>query len=70
VNLLEDYFDKWLIEINPAKTETILFSKKLTNNKIITPLKVKNQKIQTKPSVIVINVISPGTHSLQYELDV
>jgi hypothetical protein len=51
VNLLEDYFDKWLIEINPAKTETILFSKKLTNNKIITPLKVKNQKIQTKPSV-------------------
>ncbi|CAH1384237.1 unnamed protein product [Tenebrio molitor] len=51
VNLLEDYFDKWLIGINSAKTETILFSKKFTNNKIITPLKLKEQKIQTKPSV-------------------
>jgi hypothetical protein len=51
VNLLEDYFDKWLIGINSAKTETILFSKKFTNNKIITPLKLKEQKIITKPSV-------------------
>jgi hypothetical protein len=46
VNLLEDYFDKWLIGINSAKTETILFSKKFTNNKIITPLKLKEQKIK------------------------
>jgi hypothetical protein len=31
VNLLEKYFDKWLIQINPVKTEAILFAKKFTN---------------------------------------
>jgi hypothetical protein len=51
VNLLEKYFDKWLIQINAAKTEAILFAKKFTNTKIITPLKVKNRKVLTQSSV-------------------
>jgi hypothetical protein len=51
VNLLGKYFDKWLIQINAAKTEAILFAKKFTNTKIITPLKVKNRKVLTQSSV-------------------
>ncbi|KAJ3621745.1 hypothetical protein MTP99_003851 [Tenebrio molitor] len=51
VNLLKKYFEKWLIQINPAKTESILFAKKFTNTRIITPLKVKNRKVLTQPSV-------------------
>jgi hypothetical protein len=51
VNLLEKFFQKWLIAVNPDKTETILFSKKFTNTKIITPLKVANKSIKTTPSV-------------------
>jgi hypothetical protein len=56
VNLLEKYFDKWLIQINLVKTEAILFSKKFTNTKIITPLKVKNRKVLTQPSVKYLDV--------------
>ncbi|EFA09320.1 hypothetical protein TcasGA2_TC001646 [Tribolium castaneum] len=45
MNTLDKYFDDWLITINPDKTETILFTRKFTSNKIITKLKIKNQTI-------------------------
>lgn len=45
INMLEHYFTKWNITINPEKTEIIVFSKKHTNNRIITPVKVYNHNI-------------------------
>ena len=36
MNVIENYYDDWLVEINQDKTEIVLFSRKYTNNKIIT----------------------------------
>jgi hypothetical protein len=51
LNMILKYFDEWLITINANKTETILFTRKSTNSKIITKLKVKDKTIATTPTV-------------------
>jgi hypothetical protein len=53
LNMILKYFDEWLITINASKRETILrvFTRKSTNNKIITKLKVKDKTIATTPTV-------------------
>jgi hypothetical protein len=48
VNMLEQYYKKWNITINPEKTEVIVFTKKFKNHRILTPIKVNNHN--TKPT--------------------
>jgi hypothetical protein len=48
---IEKYYSEWLININASKTESIIFTRKFTNNKIITKLRVKGEKIDPQPTV-------------------
>lgn len=54
---LEKYWKFWKIKINSKKTEQIIFSRKFTNNKIFTPLKVENHKIKPKDTVKYLGMI-------------
>ena len=51
INELSKYFKKWKINLNSTKTENILFTRKTTNNKVFSPLKIDNQKINIKNEV-------------------
>ncbi|RZC40463.1 RVT 1 and/or Exo endo phos domain containing protein [Asbolus verrucosus] len=51
LNILQNYYRNWKITINPDKTENIIFHKKFNNTKIITPLKINNQVINTKTTI-------------------
>ena len=51
IYILEKYYDKWKININPDKTEIIVFSKKIKDSKILTPVTVYNKKIVPTNSV-------------------
>ena len=46
LNLLQPYYKKWKINLNSTKTEHIIFSRKYSNNKIFTQLKVGDSKIE------------------------
>ena len=48
IDQIVNYFKKWKINLNPTKTENILFTKKYTNNRIIDQLKVDGQIIPVK----------------------
>ncbi|ENN73772.1 hypothetical protein YQE_09625, partial [Dendroctonus ponderosae] len=46
LSVLTPYFDKWKLKVNPRKTEVIIFSRKFTNYKILSPLMVQNTPIK------------------------
>lgn len=45
------YYQKWKIKINIEKTEQIIFTRNFTNNKILTPLKIRDVTIKDKATV-------------------
>ncbi|ENN77513.1 hypothetical protein YQE_05992, partial [Dendroctonus ponderosae] len=45
LSLMTTYFDKWKLKVNPRKTELIVFSRKSSNNQILSPLMVQNTPI-------------------------
>lgn len=51
LNKLIEYYSKWKIKINENKTDLIVFTKKFTNNKIITPVKINGQDIPVKNDI-------------------
>lgn len=51
LNNMKKYYDKWKFKINETKTEAIIFSRKFTNNKIITPIKFNGHTLQPKNAV-------------------
>jgi hypothetical protein len=51
IHILQKYFQKWKLKWNESKTETILFTRKRTNNKLITKLKVNNSQIEPTTTV-------------------
>ena len=51
LNMLEKYYSQWKVTINPEKTELIVFSKKMTGNKIFHPLKYTPQKLQKSKKI-------------------
>lgn len=55
--LLEPYFNKWKIHLNSAKTELNIFSKKFTNVKVPTPLKISGTPIFPKTPVKYLGVL-------------
>lgn len=48
INILEKYWRKWQIKINCDKTEVIIITRKFTNIKIYTPIKIHGEKIHVK----------------------
>lgn len=51
MNKITQYYTKWKIKINPEKTEQIIFTRKYTNNRILTPLKVNDHNITPSDAV-------------------
>jgi hypothetical protein len=51
LDILTKFYTKWKININPEKTENIIFTKKFTNNKIFTPIKINNTTITPTKTV-------------------
>ena len=51
LDMILAYTQKWKIKINETKTEHAIFTKKFTNNKIHTPLRVNGQKIAATDQV-------------------
>ena len=41
LNIIENYYDDLMVDINADKTENVSFCRKFTNNKIITKLRIK-----------------------------
>lgn len=56
-NILQPYFKKWKLTMNAEKTEIINFTKKFTNNKIYTNLKIQEQTITPVHNVKYLGVI-------------
>lgn len=54
---LNKYYEKWKITSNQAKTEQIVFSRKVTNNKKGFPLTVKNHVIKLSDTVRYLGVL-------------
>ena len=48
LNILEKYWNKWQIKINCDKTEILTITRKFTNIKIYTPIRIHNKIIQIK----------------------
>lgn len=48
LNLILDYTKKWEIKLNENKTEHIIFTRKLKDTKINTPLQINKIKIKPK----------------------
>lgn len=57
LDILQKYYQLWKIQINPTKTEFVVFTKKFTNVEIHTPLIVNKHKIETKQSTKYLGVI-------------
>jgi hypothetical protein len=51
INLLSQYFEDWKLKLNEPKTELIIFTRKKTNIKIFTPLKINKHKINPTTKV-------------------
>lgn len=51
LNMLEKYYSQWKVTLNPEKTELIVFSKKMTGNKIFSPVKVYGQQVAPSNNV-------------------
>jgi hypothetical protein len=51
LKILSGYFEKWKLKLNETKTETIIFSRKRTNNKIFTPIKINNHTVTPAKTV-------------------
>lgn len=56
-NILQPYFKKWKLTMNAEKTEIINFTKKFTNNKMYTKLKIQGQEIEPVHKVKYLGVI-------------
>lgn len=48
---IQKFYKKWKITLNVSKTEQIIFTRKFTNNKIFTPIRIGNHLITPKNSV-------------------
>ena len=55
---LLDFYDKWKITINEDKTETITFTRKITNIKTITKLKINDKIIGKRNSVKYLQILT------------
>ncbi|KAL0269181.1 UNVERIFIED_CONTAM: hypothetical protein PYX00_006993 [Menopon gallinae] len=51
LDILTDYYKKWHIQINPNKTENIIFCRKYTNNKIFSKIKCNGHGVSPKSEV-------------------
>lgn len=51
IDLLQEYYKKWKITLNTAKTETIVFTKKIKESRIFQPIKIYNQETNCKSTV-------------------
>ena len=69
LNVLQPYFDEWLIKANPNKTEVINLNRHFTNNKIITPVKMQNVKIAPSPHVKYLGVTLDTRLTFKKHLD-
>lgn len=54
---ITEYYDKWKIKINENKTETITFSRKFTNIRTITKLKINDKDITDSKTVKYLGVV-------------
>lgn len=51
LNLLAEYYKRWHIQVNPDKTENIIFSRKFNQIQTFQPIILENQRIPTSESV-------------------
>lgn len=51
LQVLMDYYNKWKIKVNSNKTEMIVFSRRINDKKLVSPLKFNNQVIKQKDYV-------------------
>ncbi|KAM0734035.1 putative RNA-directed DNA polymerase from transposon X-element [Formica fusca] len=51
IDLLQEYYTKWKIALNAAKTEMIVFTRKIKDSQIIQPVKIYNQEEICKSTV-------------------
>lgn len=49
-DILNKYFEKWKITLNPLKTENVIFTKKFTNNETVQLININGHRIPTTPS--------------------
>ena len=57
LNILVPYWRLWKIQINHTKTETIVFTRKHTNNKVYTPLSLHGHTTRPNKSVKYLGVV-------------
>lgn len=51
ISKIEEHFKIWKIKINAQKTEQVIFSRKFTNTRIMTPLKISGAEVKPQATI-------------------